>query len=117
MYFKLFRLAVNALHFFTRSSDAHFNQADLVEPSLVFFGSPTSLILSHSFHQTPHHHPQDLALSYLPHIEHIVFSLTPLSSTLNLSFLSDFLHDKFFPESINPSFTKVFRTHSFYSLM
>ena len=34
--------------------------------------------------------------SFLPHIEHIVFSLTPLSSTLSFSCLSDFLHGKFF---------------------
>ena len=39
--------------------------------------------------------------SFLPHIEHIVFFLTPLSSTLNFSRLSDFLHGKFFPEFIN----------------
>ena len=39
--------------------------------------------------------------SFLPHIKHIVFSLTPLSSTLNFSRLSDFLHGKFFPKFIN----------------
>ena len=37
MYFKLFRLAVNALYFLTHSSDAHFNEA---EPSLAFLTVP-----------------------------------------------------------------------------
>ena len=38
--------------------------------------------------------------SFLPHIEHMVFSLTPLSSILNFSCLSHFLHGKFFLESL-----------------
>ena len=46
MYFKFFRLAVNALYFLTHSSDAYFNQADMVEPLLHFWPSHQSIIKS-----------------------------------------------------------------------
>ena len=104
MYFKLFRLTVNALYFLTHSSDAYFNQADLVEPSLAYLAVPPvypSVTLSIKI----------LIITLLiwlfltTHRTYCVF-WTPLSSTLNFSFLSDFLHGKFFPESINRELKK-----------